>query len=43
MAQFPVSLAELIDESRLSTDEGDQTDEDYEEFALVDLSSLDNA
>ena len=43
MAQFPVSLTELIDESRLATDAGDQTDEDYEEFALVDLSSLDNA
>ena len=43
MAQFPVALTELIQESLASTDEGDETDEDYEEFALVDLSSLDNA
>ncbi len=43
MAQFPVALTELIQESLVSTDEGDETDEDYEEFALVDLSSLDNA
>jgi phthiocerol/phenolphthiocerol synthesis type-I polyketide synthase E len=43
MAQFPVALTELIQESLASTDEGDETGEDYEEFALVDLSSLDNA
>ena len=42
MAQFPVALTELIQESLASTDEGDEVAEDYEEFALVDLSSLDN-
>ncbi|MGO9355838.1 MAG: beta-ketoacyl synthase N-terminal-like domain-containing protein [Mycobacterium sp.] len=42
MAQFPVALTELIQESLASTDEGDEMAEDYEEFALVDLSSLDN-
>ncbi len=42
MAHFPVALTELIQESLSSTDEGDEMTENYEEFALVDLSSLDN-
>ena len=43
IAQFPVALTELISQSVASTDEDDETDDDFEEFALVDLSSLDNA
>jgi phthiocerol/phenolphthiocerol synthesis type-I polyketide synthase E len=43
MEQFPVALTELIQEAIASTDSGDEMTSDYEEFALVDLSSLDNA
>ena len=41
--QFPVALTELIQEAIASTDAGGEITSDYEEFALVDLSSLDNA
>ena len=43
MAQFPVALAELVAEFVSPTEEDDEIAEDYEEFALVDLSSLDSA
>lgn len=42
MAQYPVALNELIAEFVATADEDDEIAEDYEEFALVDLSSLDN-
>jgi len=43
MEQFPVALSELIQEAIASTDARGEMTSDYEEFALVDLSSLDNA
>jgi phthiocerol/phenolphthiocerol synthesis type-I polyketide synthase E len=41
--QFPVSLTELTQEAIASADTDDEMTADYEEFALVDLSSLDDA
>jgi phthiocerol/phenolphthiocerol synthesis type-I polyketide synthase E len=41
--QFPVTLIELIQEAVASTGAGGKITSDYEEFALVDLSSLDDA
>ena len=40
---FPVSLTELTQEAIASADPDDEMMADYEEFALVDLSSLDDA
>jgi phthiocerol/phenolphthiocerol synthesis type-I polyketide synthase E len=41
--QFPVSLTELTQEAIASADPDDEMMADYEGFALVDLSSLDDA
>ena len=40
---FPVALTELTQEAIASADPDDEMMADYEEFALVDLSSLDDA
>ena len=40
---FPVALTELTQEAIASADADDEMTADYEEFALVDLSSLDDA
>ena len=42
MEQFPVALTELAKEAIASTEEAGEISTDYEEFALVDLSSLDS-
>jgi hypothetical protein len=39
---FPVALTELTQEAIASADAEDEMTADYEEFALVDLSSLDD-
>jgi phthiocerol/phenolphthiocerol synthesis type-I polyketide synthase E len=43
MEQFPVALRELTEEAIVSTQAAADLTTDYEAFALVDLSSLDNA
>jgi hypothetical protein len=41
MEHFPIALGEMISEAIASATAEDETTEDYEEFALVDLSSMD--